>query len=104
MAYDTVPCGRYRGKTKAEIEALITALQTEDAAAPGSAGVVVEMAMNGRSVKYDPRFGPASFAARMAELEEALAFVDDTALAITDKQVATMRGGTIVIPSTAIYY
>ena len=104
MAYATVPTGRYRGKTKADILALITALQNEDAASPGSAGVVVEMAMNGRSVKYDPRFGPASFAARMAELEEALAFVDDTALAITDKQVATVRGATTVIPLGGIYY
>lgn len=98
MAYDTVPCGRYYGKTKAEIQALIAAVQAEDAAAPGGGGAVLELSMNGRSIKYDPRFGPVSIQARLAELFEALALVDDDALAITSSQTATMRTGKTIYP------
>lgn len=98
MAYDTVPHGRYYGKTKEEIVALIAAVQAEDAAAPGAMGAIVELSVNGRSVKYDPRFGPVTAAARLGELFEALCMVDDDALVVTNTQTATMRTGKTVYP------
>jgi hypothetical protein len=92
MAYATVPWGRYFGWTAEEIQARLATLKTAvQNAAPGQ-GAITSTGANGTTVSFDVKGpGAMSIEQEIAALLEALAYVDDTALPVTNEAVFSTR-------------
>ncbi len=92
MAYATVPTGPFQGWTKSEIlarqQVLKAALKDR---APGM-GLLTGATVNGQSFSYDVRSpGSWSIPEETALLQEAIAYVDDTAIPLTSQQTFSAR-------------
>lgn len=95
MAYANVPFGPFFGCTKAEIvNRIATVRAAQLARAPGQ-GALTSASVNGSSFTYDVRAnGGMTITEELANLQEALAYVDDDAPAITNEQVFAARNCT----------
>lgn len=90
MALDAVPDGPFVGWTLEEIDARLASLKTYlQNRAPGE-GQLTSASVNGKSFEYATG-GGMSVAEEIAALQEAKAWVDDDALAISREHVFAAR-------------
>ena len=90
MALDAVPFGRYAGCTLAELQTRLATLKTAALnTAPGQGGITGG-SVNGKSFTYDMRF-VRTIEAEIAEIQEAILWLDDDAVAPSDTQTIVCR-------------
>lgn len=90
MALAEVPCGPFVGWTAAEITTRLATLKAFMIARTPGEGQITSASVNGSAFTYDPR-GGMTVAEEIAALQEARAWVDDTALVVPTEQVFAAR-------------
>lgn len=91
QVYETVPAGRYLGWTLAQLQAELAKYQAQIRTLTLGPGRVVGASVNGKSFSYEHGSSIRELDAAIAEIQDAMSWVDDTVIALPSETAVRFR-------------